>query len=774
LRTSQRAAFLRILENIFYENSGTRCRSGQGGGFMFVAKHALRCALSARQHTWKTPNIAHVMVAAVVATSSLVGAIQPATAQFTQQGAKLVGSGAISTSNGAAQGTSVAISADGNTVLVGGEGDDASSGAAWVFTRTNGVWSQQGSKLVGTGAIGAAEQGYSVAISSDGNTALVGGPDDNGNAGAAWVFTRSNGTWSQQGSKLVGTGAVGNAFQGWSVALSDDGNTAVVGGPGDGGGGAAWIFTRSGGVWSQQGSKLVGTGAAGGADQGRSVALSGDGNTAILGGPYDNLTCSPCTSTGAAWVFTRSAAVWSQQGSKLVGTNSVGGAQQGWSVALSEDGNTAAVGGNLDGNGIGAAWVFIRSGGVWSQQGSKLVGSGIGGNYPQEGYSVALSENGNAAVLGGPSDTNPAGEGAVWVFSRSSGIWSQDGNKLVGNGQGEVAELGTAVALSGDGNTIIAGGPVDNSNVGAAWLFNRTVPTNTHDFNDDGMSDVLWRDTSGDVALWEMNSAQLLSSAGVGAAPSVWSIVGQRDFNGDGEADILWHDTSGNVAMWFMNGASVVGSAGVGNADPSVWSIAGTGDFNGDGKGDVLWRDTSGNVALWLMNGSSVAQSCGVGNAPSNWTIAGTGDFNGDGNADILWHDNAGNVAIWFMNGCSVIQSSGLGNASPSVWSIVGTGDFNGDGKADILWHDTSGNVAIWEMNGAALLQSAGVGNANPGLWSIAETGDFNGDGDSDILWHDTSGDVAVWEMNGAAISQSAGIGNASASVWTIQGLNAD
>ena len=159
-------------------------------------------------------------------------------------------------------------------------------------------FSQQGSKLVGTGAVGPAEQGWSVALSADGNTAIVGGLADNRTTGAAWVFTRSGDVWTQQGSKLVGTGAVGSAGQGFSVALSDDGNTAIVGGPFDNSHtGAAWVYTRSGGVWTQQGNKLVGTGAVGNAGQGVSVALSADGNTAIVGGPGDN------SDTGAAWVL---------------------------------------------------------------------------------------------------------------------------------------------------------------------------------------------------------------------------------------------------------------------------------------------------------------------------------------------------------------------------------------------------------------------------------------------------------------------------------------
>src|SRR2546421_310461 len=85
-------------------------------------------------------------------------------------------------------------------------------------------FTQDGPKLVGSGAVGSAQQGHSVALSADGNTAIVGGNADNGNAGAAWVFTRSGGVWSQQGAKLVGTGAVGAANQGISVALSGDGN----------------------------------------------------------------------------------------------------------------------------------------------------------------------------------------------------------------------------------------------------------------------------------------------------------------------------------------------------------------------------------------------------------------------------------------------------------------------------------------------------------------------------------------------------------------------
>src|SRR6185369_13726959 len=103
------------------------------------------------------------------------------------------------------QGFSVALSADGNTALLGAPEDAAGVGAAWVFVRTAGVWTQQGPKLIGTGASGTTPQhGSAVALSSDGNTALIGALGDNATVGAAWVFTRSNGNWTQQGAKLVG------------------------------------------------------------------------------------------------------------------------------------------------------------------------------------------------------------------------------------------------------------------------------------------------------------------------------------------------------------------------------------------------------------------------------------------------------------------------------------------------------------------------------------------------------------------------------------------
>lgn len=178
----------------------------------------------------------------------------------------------------------------------------------------------------------------------------------------------------------------------------------------------------------QQGAKLVCTGNIGGANLGQSVALSADGNTAIVGGIRDN------ADKGAVWIFTRSGTTWTQQ-QKLVGAVSVqvtnGYVYQGTSVAISADGNTVLFGASADNNYVGAAWVFTRSGTTWTQQGSKLVASNYLGSDPGQGLSVSLSADGNTAMVGGHRDNND--KGAAWIYTRSAGTWTQQ-QKLIGTG----------------------------------------------------------------------------------------------------------------------------------------------------------------------------------------------------------------------------------------------------------------------------------------------------------------------------------------------------
>jgi hypothetical protein len=405
----------------------------------------------------------------LVLASEAFAATGPRTDAFAQQ-ATLIASDEIGHS---LLGSAVALSSDGKTALIGGRGDNEEVGAAWVFTRKGSKWNEE-AKLTGGGEIGSGQFGSSVALSSNGKTALIGGGADNEGVGAAWVFTRSGSTWTQQGEKLTPNDEVGGLFGGEfgsSVALSSDGSTALIGGPSDHfepfTGGAAWVFTRARSRWTQQGAKLIAHTdfGEGPLDFGVRVSLSGDGNTALIGGEF----CHHCD--GRAWVFTRSGTTWGQQ-AELAGVRmpGIGSANLG-DIALSSDGNTALIGLAEGIEAVGSAFVFARSGSNWAQQGPELLpNDAIGEDV--FGSSVALSGDGNLALIGDSTDNE--GVGAAWLFNRSGSTWTQQGEKLSGKGESGTGKFGSGVALSSDGNTALVGGPYDSEGVGAAWVFRRS------------------------------------------------------------------------------------------------------------------------------------------------------------------------------------------------------------------------------------------------------------------------------------------------------------
>jgi hypothetical protein len=366
-------------------------------------------------------------------------------------------------------GSAVAISADGSTAIVGAPGDAGGRGAAWMFVREGSTWTEQSEKLTDGEVTGgslpeASAFGTSVAISADGSSAVVGGPGDGAGAGAIWVFTREGSTWTQQGEKLTGGEEDGAAELGHSVAISDDGATALAGGPRDAKGlGAAWVFTREGAAWAQQGAKLLAAHEAGHGQFGGSVALSGDGDTALIGARADH----SFTNTGAAWAFSRTGSTWLQQGEKLTGAGEAASGEFASSVTLSDDGETALIGGVANERGVGAAWAFTHEDSTWLQQGEKLTS---GEASPAAfGSAVALSANGTKALIGASGDLLEAG--AAWIFSSEGAGWVRQGTKLTGGGEAGAAAFGASVALSDGAHMALIGGPLDGLGAGAVWAF---------------------------------------------------------------------------------------------------------------------------------------------------------------------------------------------------------------------------------------------------------------------------------------------------------------
>jgi hypothetical protein len=271
------------------------------------------------------------------------------------------------------------------------------------------------------------------------------------------------------------------------------------------------------------------------------------------------------------------------------------------------------------------------------------------------------------------------------------------------------------------------------------------------------MADILWRDSSGNNSLWLMNGTSYGGYAGLNSVDTNWKIRGIGDFNNDGKSDILWRNAStGQNAIWLMNGSSFSSYVGLNNVDTS-WDIKGAGDFNGDGKADILWRKNTGENGIWLMNGTSYSGYAGLNSVDTAWDIKGAGDFNGDGKADILWRNkNTGQNGIWLMNGSIYSSYAGL-NTVDTSWDIKGVGDFNNDGKTDILWRRNTGDNGIWLMNQTIFNSYVGLNPVSTN-WDIVGVGNFSGGNNGIITDYNsndsltTAGDLGL--LNGTRSGQ--------------------
>jgi len=465
--------------------------------------------------------------------------------------------GAIEYFGGGVFGQSVVLSGDGNTLAVGtteefsnatgistdgtGEWDSSlvAAGAVYVFSRNGGSWSQQAYvKASNTGFLDFF--GASIALSNDGNTLAVGASQENSNAtgistdgtgeendsasqaGAVYVFSRTDGNWFQQAYVKASNTEAFDRF-GQSVALSGDGDILAVGASQessnvagistDGTGeednsaenaGAVYMFSRSDGSWSQQ--AYIKASNAGIADYfGSAVALSDDGSTLVVGasGEDSNATGVSTDGTGednnlaeaagAVYVFDRTGGSWSQQ-AYIKASNTEAVDFFGTSLALSNGGNTLVIGAiedsnatgiSTDGGGeednsaerAGAVYVFSRDGGSWFQQAYVKASNTETGDW--FGASVALSGDGNTLVVGargedsdatgisidgsGEEDNSAERAGAVYVFNRNGGGWFQQAYVKASNSEG-FDWFGFSVAVNNDGNILAVGALGEDSN----------------------------------------------------------------------------------------------------------------------------------------------------------------------------------------------------------------------------------------------------------------------------------------------------------------------
>ena len=364
--------------------------------------------------------------------------------------------------------------------------------------------------------------GVTMAMSADGSTLVVSSPHEdsgatgvNGNqrdesawdAGAVYVFVRAGGRWTQQAYLKASNAQTSDRF-GIAVALSPDGNTLAVGATLEDSGargvnanqadnsadlaGAVYVFTRSGTSWAQQ-AYIKASNADSGDQFGWSLAFSQDGNTLAVGaqgeasaatGINGNQEDNSAGDAGAAYVFVRRGAAWTQQ-AYIKASNAQGADRFGFSIALTADGNTLVVGSydedggasgvngavNEDAPGSGAAYVFVRKADTWTQEAYVKQSTTV--RTSAFGSAVALSADGSTLVVGAVDETsltrgidgdeksqqnNAVSAGAIYVYVRAADGWRRQAYVKSSN-IGPTDLFGIRLAVSRDGNVLVAGAP---------------------------------------------------------------------------------------------------------------------------------------------------------------------------------------------------------------------------------------------------------------------------------------------------------------------------
>ena len=369
-------------------------------------------------------------------------------------------------------GWSVAI--DGDTAIVGVRMESVAipSGSAYVYAQNNGVWTLEQRLTPADSAFGDLF-GYSVAVDTD--TVVIGAPnDEDQTAGSAYVYVRSAGVWTLQQKLVPPDGASGDFF-GSTVAI--DGTTAVIGARDDddngNASGSAYVYRRAVGVWALE-QKLVPADGAPSDFFGYSASI--DGDTAVIGAYLDD---DNGMSSGSAYVYRRSAAVWTLE-QKLLAADGTPSDSFGLTVAI--DGNTAVIGAPGDddnGDSSGSAYVYTRMAGVWNLQQKLLATDGTSND--RFGRSVAI--DGDTAAIGSWFDDDQGSQsGSVYAYSRSAEVWIESVKLLASDGS-DVDGLGWSVGISN--STVLAGAPfdededcpeaqsdpVENYDCGAAYVF---------------------------------------------------------------------------------------------------------------------------------------------------------------------------------------------------------------------------------------------------------------------------------------------------------------
>lgn len=373
-------------------------------------------------------------------------------------------------------GHSVSLSSNGGIVAIGSPRISRNpSGSVSIYQNISGTWSQIGSNIYGKTPND--RFGWSVSLSADGNFVAIGAPYTN-NAdelyqGLVRVYKNTSGVWSQIGADINGE-AIDDEF-GYSVSLSSDGNTVAIGAPSnDGNGdrsGSTRVYNYNIGAWTQIGSDIDGEDAVD--NSGTSVSLSSDGSIVAIGADLNDGNGGTDSVSGHVRIYQIISGEWLQVGSDINGEY---GETLGVSVSLSSNGDIVAMGGdyasNANGDLSGTVRIYSYNSSVWTQIGADIYGEDM---YDNSGASISLSGDGKIVAIGAPLNlgNNSYSVGSARIYKYSSNIWTQIGSDI--DGEYQYDEFGSSVSLSSDGSIVAIGAPfnIGNGNGnGSVSIFN--------------------------------------------------------------------------------------------------------------------------------------------------------------------------------------------------------------------------------------------------------------------------------------------------------------
>ena len=363
-------------------------------------------------------------------------------------------------------GQAVSMSGDGTRIIIGANGDNGATGAAYIFVRSSGSnWTQE-AKLFSADSLNNDRYAVSVSMDSTGTRVVVG--DQTGNSvspaysGRAHVYVRSGTSWTRE-TILTASDRAANDYFGLSVSVNSDGSRIAVGvRSSDPGGttdaGAVYIFSRSGSTWTQE-SKLTANDKAIYDYFGQAVSINSDGSRIAVGAR--GADPGGTADAGAVYIFTRSGTTWTQE-AKVFANDKANYDYFGESVAINSDGTRIAVGAVYSDPGgtsdAGAVYIFSRSGSTWTQEAKVVANDKANSDY--FGNSVAINSDGSRIAVGAyyadPGGVGTAG--AAYVFTRSVATWTQEA-KITASDKTTDDYFGQAVSMNSDGSRLIVGAP---------------------------------------------------------------------------------------------------------------------------------------------------------------------------------------------------------------------------------------------------------------------------------------------------------------------------